>query len=547
MKDFQEFFKHRILYIFAVIIVLSSLIAIASAEIYAATSTDLYSKDEYFEQSDLIDGIKVTLTVRAGATESEEETFSKENNEDFSHAAEALLGIEKKDNPIIRHSIYRISLKEMKGHGKVVMENLDITELQEQYSGCQIGIYVLKYNAEDRIMFSLMEPGIYDVVTVIKQKTDNNTNDIYTLMPDDAGIMIHNGETIQVQAGQQIIETDDELKWESSDTHIFVISSEGELTACYPGKANLKVSLPNGNVLTETTVTVKPNYRALLIDELGNMDRENSEDVNPVMNMLSSVNGADGEPYIVFSFDHLIGEEVYDKIDQFLAVPSRNGDVSLFFFASSEKNFPVYDQNASNQRCNNGESWLELHELARVLSAVNGKVIALFEFCIPEIVIPENGDLDLSNIGKGKEEKGKINSLGMAELIVSTFDEADPGLTVYLSNESEGICNNEELNDYEKQKASGELWKTEKFVVMAMLTSLKEDSLNGEYIDKQILSQMMEGVGTSGPMPADVENGNGDGKLTLDELYQYVYKHTRHKQIPQVYPKNSDYVLFLRK
>ena len=48
-------------------------------------------------------------------------------------------------------------------------------------------------------------------------------------------------------------------------------------------------------------------------------------------------------------------------------------------------------------------------------------------------------------------------------------------------------------------------------------------------------------------MPADVENGNGDGKLTVDELYQYVYKHTRHKQIPQVYPKNSDYVLFLRK
>ena len=82
----------------------------------------------------------------------------------------------------------------------------------------------------------------------------------------------------------------------------------------------------------------------------------------------------------------------------------------------------------------------------------------------------------------------------MAELIVSTFDEADPGLTVYLSNESEGICNNEELNDYEKQKASGELWKTEKFVVMAMLTSLKEDSLNGAYIDKQLLAQMMEGV-----------------------------------------------------
>ena len=48
-------------------------------------------------------------------------------------------------------------------------------------------------------------------------------------------------------------------------------------------------------------------------------------------------------------------------------------------------------------------------------------------------------------------------------------------------------------------------------------------------------------------MPADIEHGNGDGKLTLNELYQYVHKHTSFRQTPQVYPKNSDYVLFLRK
>jgi hypothetical protein len=58
---------------------------------------------------------------------------------------------------------------------------------------------------------------------------------------------------------------------------------------------------------------------------------------------------------------------------------------------------------------------------------------------------------------------------------------------------------------------------------------------------------LTKGVGTAGAMPADIENGNGDGKLTMNELYQYVYKHTIHRQTPQVYPKNSDYVLFLRK
>ena len=42
-------------------------------------------------------------------------------------------------------------------------------------------------------------------------------------------------------------------------------------------------------------------------------------------------------------------------------------------------------------------------------------------------------------------------------------------------------------------------------------------------------------------------DSNKDGKLTLNELYKYVYKKTVYKQTPQVYPKNSDYVLFLRK
>ena len=57
---------------------------------------------------------------------------------------------------------------------------------------------------------------------------------------------------------------------------------------------------------------------------------------------------------------------------------------------------------------------------------------------------------------------------------------------------------------------------------------------------------LTRGVGTSGIMPADKECGNNDGKLTVNELYQYVYKKTKYKQTPQVYPKNSSYVLFLR-
>ena len=60
-------------------------------------------------------------------------------------------------------------------------------------------------------------------------------------------------------------------------------------------------------------------------------------------------------------------------------------------------------------------------------------------------------------------------------------------------------------------------------------------------------NKLCKGVGTSGTMPADTECGNGDGMLTVNELFLYVYKYTKHKQTPDVYPKNSDYVLFLRR
>ena len=63
---------------------------------------------------------------------------------------------------------------------------------------------------------------------------------------------------------------------------------------------------------------------------------------------------------------------------------------------------------------------------------------------------------------------------------------------------------------------------------------------------------LTEGIGTSGDMPADTD---GNGKTTLNELYQYIsdvgdnypfrdggvyYQHV------QVYPANSSYVLFRR-
>ena len=42
------------------------------------------------------------------------------------------------------------------------------------------------------------------------------------------------------------------------------------------------------------------------------------------------------------------------------------------------------------------------------------------------------------------------------------------------------------------------------------------------------------------------ENGNGDGALTLQEWYSYVYQKTYYRQTPRVHPKNCTEVIFRR-
>ena len=63
--------------------------------------------------------------------------------------------------------------------------------------------------------------------------------------------------------------------------------------------------------------------------------RRNRGDVKLMKNVLNSVTGPDGELYKVYSYDDLVAKDVYTKINQLLVAPSRDGDVSMFFFAST--------------------------------------------------------------------------------------------------------------------------------------------------------------------------------------------------------------------
>ncbi len=371
----------------------------------------------------------------------------------------------------------------------------------------------------------------------------------YILVPDDTGIVVNNGARVQIQVSPQLAKTGAGLKWLSSDTKIFTVSQDGEVTGCYPGKAMLKVYLPDGKVLAETGVSVKANYRAVLFSEsnfAGGVIRRNRGDVRLMKNMLSSVTGPDGEIYKMYSFDDLVASEVYEKINQLLVAPSRDGDVSMFFFASHGDYKSTSKKLAGRLWCKNKQTWLELPELAKTLAAAKGKVIVILESCGPGAATKEWDDENLSAAStESKITEEEEDAPDLSEMFISAFAAADPGLTVYETDEDalSGASENEGTGQF----PHGNQFLTEKFAVLTASAYLQTSYMMGEHTYNVFPYWLTKGVGTAGAMPADIEHGNGDGKLTLNELYQYVYKHTIHRQTPQVYPKNSDYVLFLRK
>lgn len=246
--------------------------------------------------------------------------------------------------------------------------------------------------------------------------------------------------------------------------------------------------------------------------------------------MLASVTGPDGGKYEVSSFDDLTAEEVYDKITELLVAPSRDGDVSMFFFASHGDAVSSTEQYAGQLWCKYRKSSLQLPVLARELTKINGKVIVLLESCGPGAAL-------ITFKGTAAEDHEWIDNEAFSQSVINAFKAADPGLPLYGHDtvSSAGITGK-----------GTNLFLTEKFIVMTA-AAYHQTSYSTRHKTCNLFPAMLtDGVGNSGAMPADVTYGNQDGKLTVHELYRYVYEKTITRQTPMVYPENCDYVLFMR-
>ena len=360
---------------------------------------------------------------------------------------------------------------------------------------------------------------------------------IAAIKPEKKAV-VKNGKKQQIDPGLQPAVSKAKLSWASSDEKILTVEGNGRAFGVYPGKAALTVSSADGSKTAKISVTVEANYRAVLFSEstFGGVIQRNRGDVRLMRAMLAASYGPDGGQYKVHSYDDLVANEVYEKIDQLLIAPSRDGDVSMFFFASHGDYQSTTEKYAGRLWCKNKQTWLELPKLAKRLSKIKGKVIVLLESCGPGAALHEFGQNGKAGEEGGEGTEGKeeyADEPGFSRDVIGAFSSVDPGLSVYQPRQG--------------AKASTAIFRTSKFVVMTASAYLQKSYSIGTDTYNLFPVWLTKGVGNGKSIPADRECGNKDGKLTVQELYQYVYNHTVYKQTPQVYPKNCDYVLFKKK
>lgn len=374
----------------------------------------------------------------------------------------------------------------------------------------------------------------------------------HLIIAGDTSLTIKNGGKTQLQISPDLIPAgENDLVWTSSDEKIITVSQDGNLFGVYPGQARLTVTLPSGQTVADLVVTVQANYRALLFSEStygkeGTFYR-NRGDVRVMKNALSTVTGPDGGEYVIHTFDNLTADEIYDKITDYLIAPSRDGDVSMFFMASHgdfRASDPVY---AGRLRCKDRETNVLLPVLAEKLTHVEGKVIVILQACGPGAAVheweieDEETEVNTASRPEHEQDEAAVYEQGMSRAIISAFSAADPGLQAYQS---------EVLEDgYTLSQSSGTIkskFLTSKFIVMTASDYMQMSFFMQANTNNIYPYWMSEGIGTSGPMPADVYYGNNNGELTVSELHRYVYDKVKDKQTPRVWPEDSSYVLFKR-
>ena len=345
------------------------------------------------------------------------------------------------------------------------------------------------------------------------------------------------------------------ITWTSSDERIATVSDSGKVTAVAVGTAQITATTFN-NKKASCEVEVKPDpstsvtYRALLIGEenfYSETATRNRGDVTAMSEMLESVKGYYGGSFAITRKYDLSASGVLSAIRNTFA-EADDDDVSLFFIAThGDVDGGVNDVTAGALMMS-PSGMLTLRDLATTLGMVPGRVIVILESCGSGAAVYANNANGVRKSNKALFEEAKQRTEAFDAAVVKAFSNAESGLKTTIqggTGDSGG-----------PQSNTGEFRVSKKFYVLTASrfqelswgweSGMPESSYN------YFTMWLTEGIGTSGDMPADTD---GNGKTTLNELYQYIsdvgdnypfrdggvyYQHV------QVYPANSSYVLFRR-
>ena len=339
------------------------------------------------------------------------------------------------------------------------------------------------------------------------------------------------------------------ITWSSSNNGVATVSAAGKVTAVAAGTATITARTFNNKKAT-CKVTVKSGtsgetvYRALLIGEENfsgqSVCTRNRGDVTAMTNMLKSITGPAGGSFSIIKKYDLSASQVLSAVKNAFS-GADDDDVSLFFIATHGDVDYTGDYAGALAMSPSGS--LLLKDLANALNAVPGKVIVVLESCGAGAAVYPNGG-NSNNDGKALYEDIKRRATQFDEAVIRAFSGADPGIVVTL-----------QPNDV--QANTGEFRVDNKFYVLTASRyqelSWGMESGKSETSYNYFTMWLTQGIGTSGAMPADANSNN---QTTLDELYRYISKvgddyqfrtdSGVYYQHVQVYPADSDYVLFCR-
>ena len=367
-----------------------------------------------------------------------------------------------------------------------------------------------------------------------------------TLDKNSASLM--EGESLKLKVTLPS-KTYSKITWSSSNNGVATVSAAGKVTAVAAGTATITARTFNNKKAT-CKVTVKSGtsgetvYRALLIGEENfsgqSVCTRNRGDVTAMTNMLNSITGPAGGSFSIIKKYDLSASQVLSAVKNAFS-GADDDDVSLFFIATHGDVDYTGDYAGALAMSPSGS--LLLKDLANALNAVPGKVIVVLESCGAGAAVYPNGG-NSNNDGKALYEDIKRRATQFDEAVIRAFSGADPGIVVTL-----------QPNDV--QANTGEFRVDNKFYVLTASRyqelSWGMESGKSETSYNYFTMWLTQGIGTSGAMPADANSNN---QTTLDELYRYISKvgddyqfrtdSGVYYQHVQVYPADSDYVLFCR-